>query len=157
MREAIGQTLIVNLIVIFVIVFIVLFAGSVNYTKAYKVKNRIISIIEENEGYTPTAQKQINNFLGETGYRVSTKGCSKNDYHYQKQAYAMNGGQNTWQAVSTGGNYKYCVEKITTKTGEVEQTFYGVTAYMYFELPLISSLLELPVYGETKTMGILGS
>ncbi len=158
MREAIGQTFIVNLIIIFVIIFLVLFAGSINYTKAYKVKNRIISIIEENNGYTLEAQKQINTFLGETGYRISNKGCSNNDYHYKKDAYSIGSNHNTnWKAVSTNSDYKYCIEEVTTKNGDIEQKFYGVTAYMYFEIPIISSLLELPVYGETKTMGILGN
>jgi hypothetical protein len=27
---------------------------------------------------------------------------------------------------------------------------------MYFEIPLLGKTLEFPVYGETKTMGLLG-
>lgn len=158
MREAIGSTFIINLIIIFVIIFIVLFAASTNYTKAFKVKNRIISIIEENNGYNPTAKEQIETFLGETGYRISYKGCKKSDYHYQREIAGVKNGiaGGNWESVPSGSNYKYCIEKVTTKNGEIEQTFYGVTAYAYFEFPLLSSLIEIPVYGETKTMGLMG-
>lgn len=144
MREGIGNAFIVNLIIIFVIIFIVLFAGSTSYTKAYKVKNRIINIIEENRGLTDSAKDEINTFLGDTGYKLV--GSSRCRNHY-----GANMGELVWNPTN---GYRYCVEKFT-QGGENQKVYYGVTAYMYFEIPIISSLVEIPVYGETKTIGIL--
>ena len=42
MREAIGNTFIVNLLMVFLGVMSALLVGSVSYSKAFKVKNRII-------------------------------------------------------------------------------------------------------------------
>lgn len=145
MREAVGNTFIVNLIIIFILIFIILFAGSTSYTKAYKVKNRIIDIIEENKGYNAEARSQIDRFLGETGYRVTNGGTCRSHY-------------GTGTIPSNSGGYRYCVETFVKNQGkENEQTYYGVTSYMYFEIPIIASLVELPVYGETKSIGIIGN
>ncbi len=139
MREAIGNAFIVNIIVIFIVVFIVIFAGSTSYTKAYKVKNQIINIIEEHHGDYVGATADINNYLGEVGYRV--------------------GGNGTCPAGSTAAvsNYRYCYAKITQNTGSERggNYYYRITTYMYFELPIIESLIRIPVSGETKTFGIL--
>lgn len=135
MREAVGNTFIVNLVIIFVIIFIVLFVGSTSYTKAYKVKTRIINIIEENDGNIGASQAEIDKFLGDIGYRIVGKKttCPK---HYTSGSIP-----------SPSNGYRYCIE--TFDKGGV--TYYGVTAYMYFEIPIIGAHLELPVYGETKS------
>jgi len=151
MREAIGQTFLINIIVLFIIIFIILFAGSTSYTKAYKVKNRIISILEEEKGYTTTARQEIDNYLSSTGYKVVPGGKATCNRHY-----ANNNASQGVESPSSG--YRYCIETFVINRGtENERTFYGVTAFMYFEIPVISSLLELPVYGETKQIGILGN
>jgi Uncharacterized protein conserved in archaea len=148
MREALGQTFLINIIIVFVVIFIILFAGSTSYTKAYKVKNRILSIIEEERGYNNDAKKRIDEFLSNTGYKVVQNGqaqdCKK---HYE-----------TGTIKSKSTTYRYCVEEFTVNSGqENEQKFYGVTTFMYFELPVISSLLEIPVYGESKHVNALGN
>lgn len=47
MREAIGNTFVFNFIIVFVIIFIGLFATSSAYSKAAKVKNTILDIVEK--------------------------------------------------------------------------------------------------------------
>ena len=49
MREAIGGTWLTQLIIIFMLIFVAFLALSLNYTKAFKVKNEILSIIEKRE------------------------------------------------------------------------------------------------------------
>lgn len=148
MKEAVGNTFILSIMITFIVIFIIIFAGSTSYTKAYKVKNRIIDIIENNEDSTKSNTistatfNEIDAFLAQTGYKVNASnksGCK-----------ASHGGT----IVSNGSmsnQYRYCIEKITTTRG----IYYGVTAYMYFEFPVASGLVELPVYGETKILGQL--
>ena len=48
MRESIGGAWLVGIVITFVVLFTSYLALSVNYSKAFKVKNDIISLIEEN-------------------------------------------------------------------------------------------------------------
>ncbi len=139
MKESIANAFISNLVIVFIIIFIFFFAGSLTYTKAFKVKNRIVDIIEKYEKFDSVTVDEIASTLGEMGYRVNVgnKGCPMRK---EKESLTLN--TNT---------YRYCVYEYSTTKG----TYYGVAAYMYFDFPIIGQSLELPVYGETKIMGIL--
>lgn len=149
MKEAIGNTFIMNFIIIFTIIFIALFIGATTYTKALRIKNRITDIIEENNGYTEKAQDEINSYLKDAGYRISevnASGCKINGE-------SVDAASIVYPGPSTESSYDYCVFKYNTKKGE----YYGVKTYMYLDLPIIGDKIKLGVYGETKIMGILGS
>ncbi len=139
MKESIANAYIFNIVIVFVVIFIFFFAGSLTYSKAFKVKNRIVDIIEKYEDYNTDAVTEISSTLGEMGYRVNTsnKGC---DIRNGKESLTM-----------TFNSYRYCVYEYETPKGK----YYGVAAYMYFDLPIIGQSLEFPVYGETKILGIL--
>ena len=47
MKEAIAQTFIVSLILFFFGILLILFFGSINYSKAFKAKNKIINLVEK--------------------------------------------------------------------------------------------------------------
>lgn len=139
MKESIANAYILNIVIVFVVIFIFFFASSLTYSKAFKVKNRIIDIIEKHEDYNSAAIAEISSALGEMGYRVnvSNQGCP------------IRNGKTAITA--TTNYYRYCVYEYDTTKGK----YYGVSAYMYFDFPIIGQALELPVYGETKIMGIL--
>ena len=59
MKESIAQAFILNLILFFFVVLVLLLFGSINYSKAYKVKNRIITIIEKYGDYNAAAKAEI--------------------------------------------------------------------------------------------------
>lgn len=155
MKEAFGNTFIVNIVILFVFLFTMFFVGSITYTKAFKVKNKIINIIEKEEKIvqnetsptevianprlTRNVESLINEELSSIGYRIdNNSNCSNR------------GG--TVVQKTTSSNYRYCITRHTTKKG----SYYGVTAYMYFEIPIIGVKLEFPVFGETKIIGIVG-
>ena len=154
MKEAFGNTFIVNIVIIFIFVFIMFFVSSISYTKAFKVKNRIIDILERNEKVVNgdqgnneiaspillgTIESEIDSNLKEIGYHISNK-----------QDCATRGGEVVTKSASS--NYRYCITRHVTSRG----AYYGVTTYVYFEIPITGVTLEFPVFGETKTMGILG-
>lgn len=151
MKEAIGNTFILGLVITFIVIFGLLFATSISYTKAFKVKNKIVEILEKyddildissanNTRLNSNVEAEINKELSEIGYRISTKSnnCS------------IRNGQDALTKTITA-NYEYCVYKYTTSKG----VYYGVTTYMYYEIPIINASLRFPVYGETKINGIL--
>lgn len=159
MKEAISNSLILTLIIVFLFIFIILFAGTTAYTKAFKVKNRIISIIERNEMTAVTSGVNNPEILSEIELALKDAGYTVVMNNDAKCAAAMtkrfsNTNQN-YNVVNTGTNtYRYCIAEFYDEQSAMHGKYYAVITYMYFEVPLIGVKLEFPVYGETKTMGI---
>ena len=143
MRESIGHALLLFLIVTFIGVIGLVFAESINYSKAYKLKNRIVNIIEEHGGYTTSAQEEINEILSDVGYQVN-RGNPK----CQRRSGAID----VYPTAFRKGGFNYCVVKYDDSKG---REYYGVTTFMKFDFPFVGGFMEFPVYGETKTFGIL--
>lgn len=143
MREAIGHALLLQLIVTFLFAVMLVFTGSVSYSKAYKLKNRIINIIEENKGYNSEAQEEIDEVLSNVGYQISN-GIA----NCQKKTNAID----MYPGPYNSNGYKYCVVKYEDSKG---REYYGVTTFMSFQFPIVNNIMEFPVYGESKTIGIL--
>lgn len=151
MREAIGTSYVVNFIITFFILFILVFLATLSYTKAFKVKNKIVDIIEEYEGDVVDTSSQlksgpqgdINSKLGQIGYRVSDKKKCKKNGRYEGNAF------DNVKEISKNdtSNYHYCIYQVDTGKGK----YYGVVTYIYFDIPIVGSTVEIPVYGETKT------
>ena len=74
MRDAIGQVFALQVILAFVILVNGYMAYSVNYTRAFRVKNQIIDIIEQYEGpYNDEALEKINAYIRQTTYNVQNE------------------------------------------------------------------------------------
>ena len=65
MRDAIGGVFSLQIILIFVILINGYMAYSVNYTRAFRVKNGIINIVEEREGFSQNSKttELIHNYV----------------------------------------------------------------------------------------------
>lgn len=161
MKESIGNAFIFYIVIIFVFIFIALFVGSTSYTKAFKVKNKIISIIEkyndnpeaisDNGNLNPEVKQEINDNLLGIGYRIKKAGEKNSCITYFNRHYPNQTASNYIIANTGEGNYDYCVAKFSTTKGN----YYAVIAYMYIDIPVIGSKISIPIYGETKVMGIL--
>ena len=129
MREAIGGTWIFSIVIIFIVLFTGYLAVSVNYSKAFKVKNGIINIIEHNEGLNPTAQNEIKSYLGGVGYYVySTCKTSENEKGYEPN--------------NTNTGYRYCISKREAGGGSVPKAYYKIKVFFRLDLPIIGSLFQ---------------
>ncbi len=141
MKEAFGTAYVVNFVIIFVILFIFFFVAGMSYTKAFKIKNRIVDIIEENECYSEDAtcesKGQIDDILNEAGYRVTNS---------KPNCKTIQGPE---LLTTTTNTFNYCVYKFHTSKG----SYYKAAAFMYYEIPVIGVHMQFPVYGETKVMG----
>ncbi len=147
MREAIANAGIFNLVIIFVIILLAFFIGSLGYSKAFKVKNKIIDEIEKDQGFTETTRGNIEKWLGSIGYRVNTS--NSNNVCGTETFSGMNG---TLESVNS--KYQYCVYKFDTCSSRYTNSkrcavHYRVVSFMYFDVPVISSLIRIPVKGET--------
>ena len=155
MREAIGGAWIIGIVMGFIVIFSGYLAISVNYTKAFKVKNRIINIIEESEGFTTSREAEswnintINSkykketedkvvlYLDSIGYRYSLEEGVNNE---------CNKGDR-----DLGNLYdnSYCIKKICASGGGA---YYKVTSFIKFEIPIIYANFTIPITGETKVL-----
>lgn len=152
MREAVGNSFVMGIVATIIGFIMIFFVGSISYSKAYRVKNKIINMIEENGGWTASLDKTDNQngipaYLKEVGYQVGTgrvnNACKcKND----NECVVL---KNTKES----NTYNYCVLQYSSNAG----TYYRVITFMKFELPITRFGIEFPVAGETKTFGFFNS
>lgn len=130
MKEAIGTSFVFTLIMTFVGILIFMFVSSIAYTKGFKVRNKIIDLIERHEGYTDEAVAEIDENLSSIGYRIVKKECKP-----------KRGNQPIKKS-----DYNYCVYEYDVEKGK----YYGVTVFIHFDIPLIGDFVEIPLYGESR-------
>lgn len=148
MREAIGGTWLLGFVVLFIVLFSAYLAISINYTKAFRVKNQIINTIEENEGFTTSVEELSGKTLDDL--KDSTKTEEKVYYYLKSIGYATtqideNKCPNGSNDMRQGG---YCVHKVCTPQG----AYYKVTSFIKIELPFIWKSFVIPINGETKVL-----
>lgn len=149
MREAIGNTFIVNLLLVFLGVMSIIFIGSISYSKAFKVKNRIIYTIEkygewDNGSYINPAREEIEASLKQIGYPLIAR--------MSNCGWFGKGGTNVYGSDPYDTTYHYCIYEHNDDKGH----YYSVVTFMHFDIPLIGGILEFPVYGETKSLYEVG-
>ena len=84
MREAVGGTMLMYIVVVFLIVYIIFMSVVINYGRVFRVKNALISKIENDEGITNV--EDLKSKAAEMGYvnqRIEVCYTSgKNNYDY---------------------------------------------------------------------------
>ncbi|MDO4375550.1 MAG: hypothetical protein Q4C33_00020 [bacterium] len=148
MREAIGGTWLFSIVIVFIVLFTSFLAISVNYSKAFKVKNGIINIIEKREGMSQDTADEISEYLGTVGYLIYSS-CP--DYTSQSDNGSTQGKAQGFERSNTNANkYKYCVARTEDSNGNIKKTYYKVTVFFRVDLPIMGELFTFPVTGETK-------
>ncbi len=136
MKESIGGTWLFQIAIVFIVLFAGYLALSVNYSKAFKVKNEILSIIEKDEGLSEKAKDDIVAYLRENNHSVYGK-CDADD-----TPYIMQDGQ--------GRKALYCIKKTCPNRTNFDKAYYKVTVFFRLDLPYLGDLFTFKVQGETK-------
>lgn len=148
MREAIGGTWITQLIIIFMFIFVAYLALSINYSKAFRVKNQTLSIIEKREGINDTSLKYINSYLKKSGY--DTKGKCKD---MGNNVYGISNLNSTSLTLvrNTNEEYYYCLVKVKSPSKNFQyKAYYKVKLFFHFSLPVMGNISTFDVSGQTK-------
>lgn len=129
MREAIGGALLIKLVMVFIVIYVCFLAIAINYSITFRVKNQIINLIEEYEGYE-LAKSEIEEYIASVGYYRAfgtsfTKDCDA--------GYSHDG---------------YCIIPKTSDRGN----YYKVVTYVSFDFPILGEIMNFPVSGETKVI-----
>lgn len=142
MRESIGGAYLLYIAIFFIGAVMIIFVSVFSYNRSFKVKNRIIEIIESHGEFDASnannsAEKEIMDYLGEVGYWV------KPGYN------CPDVGGVSAVAKHSSDTYEYCIYKYTSNS----KTYYKVITYSYFNFPIIDSTFRFTISGETKLLG----
>lgn len=145
MREAIGGTWVMQLVIIFMLIFVAFLALSLNYSKAFQMKNEMLSIIEKYEGVNDKSITIINNYLSKNGYNVKNS-CPRNSYGVKDLS------NNSGSKVNNNNkDYYYCIQKIKSPSEKhSKKAFYRVNISFYFNLPVIGDIFKFTIEGNTN-------
>lgn len=158
MKESVGNALLFNIIIVFVVVFIGLFVTSITYSKGYKVKNKMIDVIEKTyptcSGKVKDCNTRIINLidseLDSIGYRRATTSFTKKTC----ENVLINNKKILNYSIAMSKKYQICIAAINIKDNDTvnnnSRVYYKVASYMYLDLPIIGDALQIPVRGETK-------
>ena len=151
MRDAFGGITNLAIIVVFLTLVSGYLAFNVNYTKAFRVKNKIISTIEQYEGECKIEQsnechKVIQSYMNSLGYNAPHLNLTDEE----------NGAK--WDC---GENAGYCIKKInitptsTNGTQDIkERAYFKVVTQINIDIPIINKILPglkiFQVSGDTK-------
>lgn len=150
MRQAIGTTWILQLVIIFMLIFVAFLSLSLNYTKAFKIKNEIITTIEKYEGLTssesktsPGSIKIINNYLLYNHYGTMGE-CETGSFG------SSNLESTTLEPAEKGTKFYYCVSKIDRSNRDLpSRAQYEIQIFFKFSLPVIGDLFTFTAEGST--------
>ena len=155
MKEAFGNSAITIIIITFMSILMLILASSSSYSKSSKVRNRIMEMIENNQGYGPGCKAcikpwsefrvELERELSSFGYRINTQNnkCGTCPKGMSKENCESSGAK----LIEASSKYQYCVYEFHTVKG----IYYGVETYMYFDIPLVENI-KFAIYGETKTL-----
>lgn len=141
MREAIGGTWLFGLVITFIVFFASFLAVSINYSKAFHVKNNVVDLISKYEGNNCKARNKISEYLRTSGALVTGKCPSDYD------GYNLAG-----EKVDNGKAY-YCVSSDSTDSSTfMSKQFYRVIVFYKIDLPMLGNIATFKIKGETETI-----
>ena len=164
MRDAFGGAFMIKLLIIFIVIYLGFTAIALNYAKAFKVKDKVIQYIEDNEisdisKMTAKGKAELSNYV--TGTIVEGMNYSIN-IGYNTCLKAKDRINNCRQAVCEAGIE---IDECHVTEGSKKGTYYVVTTAFGWNIPFMNALLRLDnenandtiagfwtISGETRTI-----
>ena len=159
MRESIGATWIMIVVMLFITLFSAYLAFSINYSKAFKVKDGIISRIEKYNGLKEETFKDIDAYLREIGY--TSKGRCDMFVSDQKVKFM---GVNIDEPIDSlsiftdasaaKAEYNYCIGRVFSydPIGQMTASYYNVVVFYSLSLPMINDMFNFYISGDTSNI-----
>ncbi len=146
MRDALGGIVNIQMILIFIAVVSGYLAFSVNYTKAFRVKDYIINKLEEYETHTHNnANQEMSAYADKVGYSGPTGGVATNVCDYQDGSAGKVSGKNVAQ--DPQNRFAICMyEGAPTSKKDKEgncykRVYYRVVTFINIDIPVINKIM----------------
>ena len=181
MKQSIGSLWLFSIMIVFILIFACYLIVTVEYNKVYKMKNQILTIIENNNGLTNVSGKKnqksdlgsgtittgsgalqtINAYLLGSGYQTTGKCPSGSDYtkrgEYWYGVDKLEAYSNVSYKKSNSGNQKfyYCfckIKSIPKSSPNKPVYYYKVRLFFMFNFPVIQYLGIFDVDGTTNVI-----
>lgn len=144
MRDSLGGSVVIVIIVVFIVIALGYMAFNVNYTKAFRMKNKIIAVYEDYNGDCSSrdCKDTIIEYASTIGYpRARDLKCP--------DGYTVN------------SDHLYCVKKVCARkaTGETLndtkiKCYYKIITKINMEIPVIKNIFDYRYFyitGDTKS------
>lgn len=140
MKEATGGTFMIYVLLVFLAVYIIFIAVAFNYARAFRVKNKVIDIIEQNEGINLgdlNDIKKINAYLTAVSYKVKIAEDDCGEMTVDKNNLLINTDRG------------YCIG--VSESNASGEKVYKVRTFVTIDFPFIEGLnIKVPITGETR-------
>ena len=142
MRESFGGAFMIKLVLVFIVIYISFMAVAINYAKAFRVKNNVINILEQNQFMLGDDITVIDDYLAKVPYDLNDnnsvkRNCNNTEFGSKKENTDLT-------------NRGVCITQFSDdKTNDV---YYKVTSYISIEFPFFDIYMTLPISGETKVI-----
>lgn len=142
MRDAMGGTVALVIIVVFIVIALGYMAFNVNYTKAFRMKNKIISVYNDYNGNCNSeCQGKIKDYASTLGYSLGNSMTCNGSSGYKLDEKGL-----------------YCYKKVYVENfgsdADNRSFYYKVITKINVQVPIINNVLDLKVFyitGDTKT------
>ena len=144
MRDALGGTVVIAIIVVFTVIMIGYLAFNVNYTKAFRMKDKVITYYNEYNGNcNSTCQDEILHYAKSIGYSVpNTWNCP-----------TISGASSSSQVKGLFCAYKFNVDPSIGSVDDEAKYYYKIVTKIYLDIPVISNIFHFDTFtvsGNTK-------
>ena len=158
MRDAFGGVFTMNFLLVFIFIYIAFVAVSLNYARAFRLKNAVIDFVEQNE------IKNLEDYFGTGGH--TSDSLTKLDnllekYSYHKTCDSL--GYTEGETIEDTDAYCYKGVVFNPKKSELIKgtnskiVYYQVITYADWELGALNKLLALAGRGENSEPAIRGT
>lgn len=140
MNESISNALVFMIVITVIGICSGIVFFSLGYSKTYKIKDKIIDIIEKNGTYNDSSVRtEIEDYLKSASYSSDTTKV--------KESCPTLDGKS---AINTLKNYRFCIYQHKTVKG----SYYTVRAYMTYNIPVIGDFINLRYHitGDTRVI-----
>lgn len=166
MKEAIGGVSIFQLVILFILLFTAIMCLTINHSRAYAVKDEIISLIESSNSGGSTGSltngliDQIADKMRERGYR-NTGDCPAGWTGYDRDGnVSTDRASFCIRARATGDNYvtqlaEECATEgcnVASGTDFPKMYYYEIALFYQLDIPLLNNMMNFRVYGSTKVL-----
>lgn len=166
MKEAIGGISIFQIVIVFILLFTGIMCLTINQSKAFSVKDEIITIIENDWTYiqnyelsTETIEK-VANHLVEAGYRITGKcpddswtGYTRNGQETKSNPAFCIKANNVTEAFHSDLRDK-CKNNLCEITSEdyPAMVYYDIVLFYQLDIPVLNDIMNFKIQGSTKVL-----
>lgn len=169
MKEALGGVSIFQIVIVFILVFTGIMCLTINHSKAFGVKDEIISIIQNEKiqkfsygvsySLSNDTLKGISELLSEAGYRITGDcpsgyiGYDRTGNEVKKNAAFCVKTNNVIDAYVKDLENKCSNDKCIVSTGDYpSMVYYDIVLFYQLDIPVINNIMNFKITGSTKVL-----